>query len=241
MPFTVARSVPILLMILGAADPGVTAAPSFTASYTIFSHGLSVGKLERSLVVGHDGSYIFRSDGYATGLAALFYRDRVREESISVVRNGQLRPVKYSYRQSGGRKSRAATVTFDWDAGKIKNRVNDRAWQAPIRPGTVDKLLYELMLMRDVRNGGHQFEYRIADGDEIKTYAFVRSGEEVITTPLGSFRTLKLERVNMTDKRKATVWSAPGLHYLPVRVDNVGRDGRATSVVIESVKGITPH
>jgi len=49
-------------------------------------------------------------------------------------------------------------------------------------------------------------------------------GREMVPTPLGHFETLKVQRLG--DQRETTLWCAPALHYLPVRIEQENRGSR---------------
>ena len=87
--------------------------------------------------------------------------------------------------------------------------------------------------------GGRQnLRYTIADGGKIKDYNFEILGEETLSTPLGKLDTVKLERHKPNSRRKSTLWCAKKLEFLPVKVENVEKDGRITTALIKSLDGI---
>jgi hypothetical protein len=201
-------------------------------------NGMPLGKLERQLQALADGRYSFRSETQATGIAALLLKDHVAEESLLRIDQTRIIPIEYHYNQTGGSKPKRQTLIFDRVAGKVISRSNDKARQFKLTPGLYDKLVYQLVMTRDVQLGETKLNYDIVDGGEIKHYVFTRQGEESITTPFGKFETIKLARVMSNDKRSTTIWSAPSLSYLPVRVDNTDRHGRETSALLENLSGI---
>ena len=99
----------------------------------------------------------------------------------------------------------------------------------------MDKLLYQLAIMNDLKVGKEQLAYTVADGGQIKIYKFNMLGEELIKTPIGVLHTLKLERQKPNSRRKTTIWCARKLNYLPVKVENIEKDGRKTIAIINSL------
>lgn len=61
------------------------------------------------------------------------------------------------------------------------------SWQLQTMAQIMDKLLYQLAIMRDLAGGERELEYRIVDKGKLKTYNFESLGEEVIDTPIGRF------------------------------------------------------
>jgi hypothetical protein len=87
--------------------------------------------------------------------------------------------------------------------------------------------------MRDLAGGSTTLSYRIVDGAELKDYRFRIVGNTEVDTPAGRFATVQLERERSAGDRATTLWCAPALGYLPVRVDN-REDGSTTSVLLHS-------
>lgn len=249
MKFYHSAFVPALLMkiILPAAvlaGPGVASATDgipqpFEAKYSLRVMGTKFALMKRSFSQLPSGAYIYQSETNTTGLASLLYKDKVIERSTWVFENGQIKPVEYSYDRSGGKKKRNVTIEFDWNTGMISTSVNGDAWHMPVRDNIMDKLVYQLAIMHDLVNGRKSIDYTIADGGKIKNYHFKLLGEEELTTPLGEFETLRLERQKSNSGDKTTLWCAKNLNFLPVKVENIEKNGRKVTALIESLTGMT--
>ena len=222
------------------ARPAADGIPTpFEASYSLRVMGTKFASMKRSFSYLPSGEYSYLSETNTTGLASLLYKDKIVEQSTWLLENGKIKPVQYSYDRSGGKKLRKVTIAFDWNSGMIYTSVNGDAWHMPVRDNIMDKLLYQLAIMHDLVQGRKNIDYAIADGGKIKTYHFEFLGEEQLDTPLGEFKTLKLERHKPNSRDKTTLWCAENLNYLPVKVENIEKDGRKTTAIIESLTGIT--
>lgn len=231
----------VLALVLIPAVAGPTAADfpeSFKASYSLFSRGARIASMQRVLSRGHDGDFVFRSETRAAGLIALLRRDHIVEQSTWIFADGFFRPLQYLYERSGGGRQRSVSVRFDWDLHRIVNTINGESWRMPAEPNVMDKLLYQFAVMVDLQSGRTPLTYTVADGGKIKVYNFERLGAETIKTPLGQLDTIKLSRHKQDSQQQTTLWCAPELHYLPVRVETVETDGAETLTVIESVSGL---
>jgi hypothetical protein len=212
--------------------------PEFQASYAVSSNGSPMGVMTREFARAGDGHYVFRSHIQATrGLYALL-RVKVVEESAWRMQADVFQPLEYLYRQTGAA-GREVAVSFDWERGLIRNRAKGRTWEMESVPGVLDKLLYQLVLMRDLIAGQDRFDYVVADGGKIKKYHIEQTGEETVETPLGPLRTVRLEHRKAGSKRMTTLWCARELQFLPVRLDHTEKDGLQTSAIIQSVSGLT--
>jgi len=222
------------------AAVGVYADPlePFSATYRLEMGGLAIGTIDRSLAPGPGGRYRYRSESQPKGLAKLLFNDHLIEESLFEANATGFRPIRYSSRYTGHKGPSTVSVRFDWRRSKIKNKKNDRRWELPLSASVFDKLLYQLAIMYDLRAGKRDLSYRIVDGHEIKTYRFPHLGTERVKTPLGVFDTVKIERRKENSKRRTTIWCAPRLGYLAVRLDNRDNKGREITALIDRLTGI---
>lgn len=221
----------------------VTATGNFTptlfeADYVIKMKGASVAKMKRRFTRLENGAYRYHSETKTTGLLSIFRKDRIIETSNWQLENHKLIPLDYYYSHSGGKKKRLVNISFDWDKSRITNSIDGSSWKMPTSPNVMDKLLYQLAIMYDLQAGNELLRYTVADGGKTKIYNFEILGEEVLSTPLGQLDTLKLERHKPNSRRKSTLWCAKQLQYLPVKVENVEKDGRITVALIKSLEGI---
>jgi len=227
----------LLTTLAFTAGADIGKPPEFDVIYDVYRSGMRVAKMERSISRNDDGVMLYRSETNLTGIASVFRKDRIIEQSLWEYDDGKLVPLQYEYLHTGIRNERNVTVEFDWDENQIINSVNGSTWKMPGVEGVLDKLLYQYSLMRDMRSGQTHFTYTIADGGTEKLYVFESLGEEVIETPLGKMRTIKVVRHREDSDRKSTFWSAPDIDYLPVKLENVD-DGVTTLVMINSINGL---
>lgn len=232
----------LLLLLLPAWSfpaPAMSALPGdFEANYSLYSKGAKIAKMQRVFRHLGNGLYLYRSETRTTGLIALFRKDHIVEQSTWLMNKDSLRPLRYVYEHSGGSKDRNVAVNFDWDTRRITNTVNGESWLMPSEPDVMDKLLYQFAVMYDLSSGRTPQRYAIADGGKIKSYDFQALGEETIDTPLGSLQTLKFSRHRQGSDRETTLWCAPQLDFLPVKVENIEKDGLTTIAVIDTVTGL---
>lgn len=225
----------VLLMV---THPAVTAAedpPQFRASYHLYSSGLQIAHMERNLSRNGAGEYLYSSDTRTVGLVAALYKDHIVEESRWTLQAGEVRPLAYHYQRNRSKKKRTINIHFDWDKNEIVNMVNDRQLLMPLKPGILDKLVYQYALMRDVPKNAPEIIYDVTDGGKMKKYNFSRAGREVLSTPLGKLETVKLQKVKHDDQSRLVIWVAEALHYLPVQVESTDEEGRTTTAIIQTL------
>jgi len=214
--------------------------PDFSANYLVKLNDLQAGELKRSLVTHSDGSRQFTSATKAKGVFSFFKPDVVEETSIWQSINDRVQPQFYSYQRTGGKKDKFMTLNFDWQANRLHIDDRKQPWQLALEHGTLDKLVYQIALMSDLKSNKQQFNYRIADGGKLKTYDIRIITEEVIKTPLGKINTVKLIRYRSNNnKRQTTLWCAPALNYLPVKLEHTEKGGSVFTALLRKLDGIT--
>lgn len=228
----------LLILAFSAAAFGAEAPPLplFHAEYSLKRNGVILGKSERSLAVNGEGNYVYSSNTYATGLIAWFVKDKIKEHSVWRLEGNHLRPLEYVYSREGGSKTRMIKLAFDWSHHSVVNTVDGDPWHMEIPADAQDKLVYQLSIMYDLLRGRKDLEYQIADGGELKDYAFEIQGEEVLNTPMGKIKTVRIQRIG--DRRDTTVWCAPQFSFLPVRLEQQDTDGAELAMQLTSVEGI---
>lgn len=209
--------------------------PPFTAKYTLYAAGLTVGEGTRQL--SQQGEYwIFESRSQTTGWAARLRDDKIIESTRFTVAAAQVRPLVYQYQQINSKKQKYVHIQFDWYA-KIAKNVADSPWEVAITDDTLDSLLYQVVIMQDLQRGQRELRYQVADRGKIKVYAPEFQGEELISTGMGKLKTLRYRYNSPDGKRHTTLWCAPQLHYLVVQVEH-DENGLLIKTVLNSVNGL---
>lgn len=211
--------------------------PPFTAQYKLYADGFPVGKATRNLTSIANGKFLFETIAETTGFISLFKKIRISERSKFKWVNGKIRPLEYNYRQTGY-KDRFNMLSFDWSKNIAINNFQNKTKNIVIKNGILDRLLYQVVLMQELKQGKRQLQYKVADKGKVKTYTPTFLGKEPIKTGLGTLDTLKYRRKSSNNKRSTTLWCAPSLHYLPVKVVYIEKNGDEFSMILKSVRGL---
>lgn len=236
----VAKKIPFAVVLLIAAFVGAArAAPEFNpepfeARFELEVQGFTVGETVWRVQRVSDG-FIYETRTKATGFAAVFGERQVVERSEWKRVGDEIKPAKYHYERSG-RPDKTTAVVFDWDDGAVQNTRRGRTSRMPVPVDTLDKLGYMLVLMEDLKAGKRSVRYPIADGkNRMKVYELKVVGEERMRTALGTLEVLKIVRVRNDDDRETTIWVAPELGYMPVRIEHRERDDASVTIRIRSL------
>ena len=209
----------------------------FTAIYKLYVNDIPVGKGSRSLTKISADKFRFETVGETTGLAALIQKLRIEERSVFTRINGKIRPLEYTYRQTG-RKSRDNQVLFNWSNHTAQDVYQGETKTVSLSENVLDRLIYQLVLMQELQQGKRQLQYQVVNKGHISTYTPTLLGKETIKTGTGELEALKYERLASNKERRTTLWCAPQLHYLPVRVEHAEKANEVFSLVLESVQGL---
>jgi len=209
--------------------------PPFTAQYSLYAEGLPIGEGTRRLVYEKQGKMRLESSSHTTGLTALFRDDRITENSVFTIENGKIQPLEYHYRHKSSKRQKFEDVTFDWQRKKVTYKDKEKTTIFALENDVLDKLLYQFVLMQDLKQGKRNFKYKVISKGKIKTYVLEFLGKEKISTGLGELEALKYQRVS--NNRSTVIWCAPSLQYLPIRVDHIEK-GNTLSLTLESVQGL---
>jgi len=214
----------------------------FTAYYQS-AKGFISGESKISLQPLKDGEYLYQSVTSVTGLMSVFASGEIVEQSYWKYHNNKIRPTKYSY-QRITRKNRNVEITFDWKNKKVINSINSEPWKMDINDNTLDKLVYQLVMVHDLKkeieknkDSKKTLSYSIADGGILKTYEIVIHGKEKINTALGELETVKVTRTR--GRRKLTMWCAPKYAYLPMWIKQEKNGGTSYTAKIYKLDGFT--
>ncbi len=212
----------------------VEAVQSYSALYKVEGDGMSLGKLERKLEQTDDGSFILRTKSYTTGFWALFIKDNINEESRFAMVDGKVIPKSYHYTRKKKGKFMEERVVYDSDKGTILSTSADGKQSFPFTGGESDKLLYQFRIREALRGwerGESELQFSVVHRKQLRLYQF-RVGEklEELNTPLGKIEAVRVERIN-EGKRKTTLWFAPELDYLPVKIVQDAGDHNFSSII----------
>ena len=223
----------LALLSVAQAAPSLDPEP-FEARFEIEVRGFAVGEAEWSVQRSADG-FIYETRTKAIGVAAMLGDRRVVERSEWKRIGDDIRPAEYRYERSD-RSDKNTAVVFDWNEGIVENTRRGQTSRMSIPVDTLDKLGYMLMLIEDLRAGKRSVRYHIADGkNRMKIYQLKVVGEERMKTALGTFEVLRIIRERKDDDRETTVWIAPELGFIPVRIEHRERDDEEVTISIRSL------
>ncbi|WP_409522594.1 DUF3108 domain-containing protein [Nitrincola sp. MINF-07-Sa-05] len=225
----------LMLTLLGSASCTLADELNLTPYKAIYSNEMDVGisftgEATRELKKLDNGSWQLSIEA-----SAMFAS--IREVSQFAVDDGLLKPLKYDYQRRVMGKNREASLSFDWENDSVTTDIENQPWRMTISPGVQDKLSYQLQMRMDLAAGKEELVYEVADGGRLQEYRFRVIGEEVIDTPLGQLKAIKVERDRGEGANRETyIWFAPELDYMVIRIHQVETDGKNYLLYLKSLE-----
>ncbi|MDR2212618.1 MAG: DUF3108 domain-containing protein [Pseudomonadales bacterium] len=149
-------------------------------------------------------------------------------------------PLLYSYEQKGlGSRSRG--LSFDQAQAQLSWNVDDKSGALPFTAPVFDDLTSFMEIRRQLRQGLDTIEFQVADRDAIDTNVYRVLGQEMLTTPLGAYNTVHLERVRDAGNERTTeLWLAPDLDYLLLKLRQQEPNGRLIQLDASAIERAAP-
>lgn len=222
-----------LLMLLVPVQ--AFALPEFDALYEFERGRVTIGETRMALEHTQDDIYRYTSHSEAVGFISVFVDDVIDEESVFHYEDGRFRPVTYDYRHTGSSRNRNESIKYNWKDGVAHVNYRGHESTVALEPGTLDRFLFQLAVSVDAARGELPKTYRIIDNGRVKAYRITSSGKESVRTPAGEFDAIRVERVDDTRDKSLTLWLAPALDYLPVRVEQEKRNEEPLRLVLKKI------
>jgi len=223
-------NIALILLLFQVSLSGATAdtLEEFSAYYSATTNGIR-GTAERHLVRLTERNYRLNVSIEAK-LGGLEIGDLEQASEFSYA-NGQIKPLTYSYQVSGV-SSVVETVVFNWNAMMAVSADDKQSRPVAIKSNTLDELSYQLALALDIADPGETtYSYETVDGNALNQLSFRVLGEEIISTPLGDFRCVKLERNReASSSRTTTIWLALDWSNLLTKIEQTTASGLAITM-----------
>jgi hypothetical protein len=228
-----------LLTAHAAAEPTSNGIATYQAEYRVEYRGRFVGRAHMTVSYDEERDiYVFESITRARGLARLIAPGPITEKSHFVYEDGEIRPLEFWLDDGSRRGTDNLHIAFDWDRDVAIATDRQGETELSLRPGVLDRATMQVAVMHDMATREGPDRYVLADGDSLRTYEYTPTGEEVIATGVGEFQAQGFVQRREGSSRTLSVWGAPELDFLPVRIEQ-HRDGELQwSSILESVNGL---
>lgn len=221
-----------MLILVFSVAGAETLPPTFSAKYEIKKGFISIGFATRSFFTEEDKRY-YVSDSKTAGVIGALFKEHIIQKTHFLFEYGVVKPLSYHYDRNNGKKT--VKQTYNWKKGEVFSQRDDKSFEYKVPVGAQDQSSYQLALMIDLANGKRNFTYHIAENVRLMDYDVRHTGNEKISTIRGTLDTVVMQV--KTKKVKITIWCAPKLHYLPVKIEH-DEDGISFIAELVSLNGL---
>lgn len=201
----------------------------FQALYKVKADGIPLGRMERSLERLSGDEYLLQTKMYTTGMMAMFRKESMSEQSRFRYIQGHLSPLSYHYLKQGGGDERVEQVLF---GDTIRSSYKDSESIIEPRGDEYDKLGYQFEIRAALARGEQSMSYRVIKQDEVVDYRFEVKGYTQLETPVGSLKTVIVERTD-DPKRVTRFWCAIDHDYILVQIEQDSGSHTFSSSLLE--------
>ena len=216
------------------------AVPTYSATYRVEYKGKDAGTAELTVRKLPDSDlYEFSSIIMAKGMLKLARPNPAIDRSQFRVDASGIRPLEFWYEDGSRSGEDNLHIVFDWDRRVATVSGADARRELALPDAALDRASLQVALMRDLAATGAVHTLRLADEDGLVEYEYSDNGTATMPTGLGPVATRVLTQQRVGSSRVTSLWVAPELRFLPVRIEQ-RRDGEVqTAFELISVKGLS--
>lgn len=203
-----------LLLVLASASVPAQAPLQFDLTYRFTFNGQYVGNVSDS----------FKREGSRYRLSSIAKPDKklafllpvMTLTSEGAIQSGSFVPSRYRQVRSNA-PEKAVMSEFNWTSNQLTHHYKGKTVQTTLPKGTQDALsqLYTFTL---AGKAPPQLEFPVSNGRKLIHYRYEKLPGGRISTPMGSFEVIEYRRIAQPDENAISVWIAPALHHLPLRI-----------------------
>jgi hypothetical protein len=234
-----------ILVVLALAGHTAHAADAdiaiYTATYRVAYKGREAGTAEFGVRYLADRDvYEFSSRVMAKGMLKLARPNPAVERSEFRVAAGAIQPLQFWYEDGSRSGEDNFHIEFDWERRVATVDSADARREFALPESVLDRGSLQVALMRELAAKGAAGTLKLADEDGIVEYEYTDGGTATMPTGAGPVATRVLTQQRAGSSRVTSLWMAPELRFLPVRIEQ-RRDGEVqTAFELLNVSGLTP-
>jgi len=198
----------------------------YRATYDVYRNEKLAGLATIKLNHEPDGQWLYQVATEATKGMGSILGGQIDESSRFVLTDDGLRTVHYELLQKVALSKTRRQADFDWQQMQAQGKNKKKRWQLALQGDEIDRLGAEILIRLQLAAGQQEFSFNTIEKGDLRERTFRASEAETLTTVLGEMTTIPVHRIHSNPKRSTTIWHAPELGYIPVKVEHakVGDD-----------------
>ena len=163
--------------------------------------------------------YSFEMVTEATGFWKVIASGSLIERSTFILENNQIRTHDYELIDTIRKNSRESKAIFNWNSSSVDGFYKDRTFSIKLQGNTFSRILLQLQIMHNKEKQISSYNNWVLDKDVLKKITILDQDNMVETlVPFGNFQTLKISHQNENSERINTLWLAPALNFIPIKI-----------------------
>ncbi|MGE4658447.1 MAG: DUF3108 domain-containing protein [Gammaproteobacteria bacterium] len=212
---------------------------TYNAVYQVQFRGKIIGTSKLSVQPKlSQNTYRFSSSMTVKGILRLLKPKPIEEYTDFIYEQGRIRPIEFWSRDSNRGKKDDLRVEFNWEQGIATTTDEENVFVVELQADVLDRGSMQVAMMQDLAKGIEPGPYVLVDGDSLKTYRYTYKGETTHETPLGLIDTYEYIQQRDGSTRQTSIWVAPQLAYLPVRIEQKRNSETKTIFMLQGVEGL---
>jgi len=204
----------------------------FTVEYDVNYNGMELGVSKRSLLFVSDQKAIYKAETVPEGFASLIIQETIKEISNILITRGNVTPSQYIMTKNKRGKIEDVTIDFNWKEKTITNSYSKKI--QPLKENTHDLLSLQLNIMQDLQRNKKSMLYQVATKKHNRSYNLNVEKEELLETPMGEYKTVKLVASSPEGKSQFIFWCAKSFEFLPIKIQKINDRGDKVSFILRS-------
>jgi hypothetical protein len=209
---------------------------TYVAEYEAFYKDRDIGTTVFSVRFdGDSGTYIYESSTQVKGLLKIASPNPIVDRSRFRYEDRAVRPQEFHNKDGSRSGDENQHIVFDWSLAKAQISGEHGTVEVDLAAGVIDRGSLQVALTTDLANGRMPGPYIVADADSFDTYHYTRQADKTVETALGKLEVVSYVQQREGSSRQTVFELAPGLGFVPVRIEQL-RDGEVRSAfVIQSL------
>jgi len=176
------------------------------------------GQVMMTLKKEQDNLYSYEMITRPSGFWRIIIDGSIREKSTFSLENGMVRSKTYELNDTIRSKPRQSSATFDWGNSLLSGYYKDRKFELPLNRNVIDRVVLQIAIMLNNQQGINSTEHYILDRDKVKRVQINQKMSVNIRVPFGQFEAIEIEHVSEGSDSINSLWLAPELGYIPVKL-----------------------
>lgn len=215
----------VFIAILLAVSPAMASTITpFSATYSLSVDGKS-GTATRTLAQSGNG-FTYTVSARAAGIASANQSSSFTLSGDKVIPSNASTSVKVA--------GIGSTHTIKFNGKTAVSTYKGKSTTLSIPNGAYDDLSLEMQIRQELLNGKFSGSYVLVKKKDTETTKFKKAGNAKISTPAGTYDTIRIDRVHDDKRRTTSFWLAPSLGYLPIKVSQTN-DGKTMVMSLSKV------